>query len=257
MASRSETARGMSVVYAVIAAVRRYNRLHVTIEQPVPPGTCLFVGNHGFGSITDLNVIATFAALLEAGVRPPLVTLVHQLAWQVGIGALLEPLGCRRASPEAVREAIAQRLSVVVFPGGAEEAGKAFRERNRVNLQGRSGFARIARNAGVPIVPVVTAGAGESLFVISDGRRLARVLGLPRLIRTAVCPISISLPWGLSIGLVGLLPYFPLPTKLQTTVLPAMRPEQHESDQDFARRVERAMQTRMDAMVAGRTVLLG
>jgi 1-acyl-sn-glycerol-3-phosphate acyltransferase len=248
----------MRLVLAVIAAVRSYNRLEVTIEQPVlPHGPCLFVGNHGFGSVTDLNVIATFAALLDAGVRPPLVTLVHQLAWQVGVGQLLEPLGARKASPDAARDAVAQGLSVVVFPGGAEEAGKAFRQRNSVSFHGRSGFARIAREAGVPIVPVVTAGAGESLFVVDDGRRIARALRLKSLIRTAVCPISISLPWGLSVGLVGLLPYFPLPTKLTTTILPAMRAEAGESDEALARRVEGAMQRRMDAMVADRVFLLG
>jgi hypothetical protein len=36
----------------------------------------------------------------------------------------------------------------------------------------------LAVEAGVPFVPVVTAGAGQSLLVLSDGRRLARALRL-------------------------------------------------------------------------------
>ncbi|GFG65500.1 hypothetical protein MKUB_29900 [Mycobacterium kubicae] len=77
----------------------------------------------------------------------------------------------------------------------------------------------MAIEAGVPIVPIITAGAGESLFVISSGERLARALRLDKLLRVKPAPLSVSLPWGLSIGAVGLLPYLPLPTKLRTRAL--------------------------------------
>jgi 1-acyl-sn-glycerol-3-phosphate acyltransferase len=126
-----------------------------------------------------------------------------------------------------------------------------------VNFHGRSGFASIAREAGVPVVPVVTAGAGESLFVATDGARIAAALQLPRLFRYNVAPVSLSIPWGISVGVAGLLPYLPLPTKLETTVLPSMRPGPDQDDDAFAARVQRAMQEAMDAMTADRRPLLG
>jgi len=108
---------------------------------------------------------------------------------------------------------------------------------------GRSGFARLAMEAGVPIVPIVTAGAGNSLLVLSDGQKLAKGLRLDRLVRLKALPVSVSIPWGLNVGLVGLLPYIPLPTKLRTRVLPRMWQEADETREAFAHRVEQAMQT--------------
>ena len=98
---------------------------------------------------------------------------------------------------------------------------------------------------------------GESLFVISDGVRIARALQLPRLLRLKALPTSASIPWGINIGVVGLLPYLPLPTKLTTAVMAPMYPEPDESPADFAARVEAAMQARLDALVHNRTPVLG
>lgn len=42
------------------------------------------------------------------------------------------------------------------------DAAKSWRDRNGICFAGRTGFARIAIEHGVPIVPVVTAGAGET-----------------------------------------------------------------------------------------------
>lgn len=70
----------------------------------------------------------------------------------------------------------------------------------------------------------MTAGAGESLFVVADGHGLAEKLGLRERLRYGVLPVSLSIPWGLNVGLVGPLPYIPLPTKLSTVILPAIEP---------------------------------
>ena len=106
-------------------------------------------------------------------------------------------------------------------------------------------------------VPVVTAGAGESLFVFSSGERLARAMRLDKLLRVKTAPISVSLPWGFNVGAVGLLPYLPLPTKLVTRVLPAMRPTEGETPSDFAARVQTAMQEALTALTAHRVPLIG
>ena len=106
-------------------------------------------------------------------------------------------------------------------------------------------------------MPVVTAGAGESLFVFSSGERLARAMRLDKLLRVKTAPISLSLPWGFNVGTVGLLPYLPLPTKLVTRVLPAMRPTEGETPSDFAARVETAMQEALTALTAHRVPLIG
>ena len=122
---------------------------------------------------------------------------------------------------------------------------------------GRSGFARLAIDQRVPIVPIVTAGAGESLLVLTDGKPLARALGLDSLLRIKALPVSLSVPWGINVGVVGMVPYLPLPTKLTTRVLPAMRPRQRESSEAYADRVHAAMQDARTAMTEHRRPVLG
>jgi len=240
-----------------IDCVRRYNRLTVDIEPSALDSPVLFVANHGFGGIFDLNVFATYAAFDQLDLDRPVTALTHQLAWTLGVGPLIEPLGARPASRDSAREAFEDGRHVLVFPGGDIEAAKTWDERNQVVFGGRSGFARLAIEHDVPIIPIVTAGASESLLVISRGERLARALRLDKLLRIKALPLTVSLPWGVNVGAVGLLPYLPLPTKLDTRVLPAIRSEPDEEPDAYGERVHSAMQSAMDEMTANRRPLLG
>ena len=237
--------------------VRRYHRLEVDIEVKALRKPVLFVANHGFGGIFDLNVLAANAALEDLKLDRPVVFLTHQLAWTLGVGPVIEHLGARPASEESATEAFADGKHVMVFPGGDLDAGKSFQHRNEIIFGGRNGFARLAIAHKVPIVPIVTAGAGESLLVLSDGKPLAKALRLDKLLRIKALPISVSLPWGVNIGVVGMAPYLPLPTKLHTTVLPAMRARRGEDAAGFADRVHTAMQDTLTAMTAHRRPVLG
>lgn len=240
-----------------IEFVRRYNRLEVSTEQDNLAGPVLFVASHGFGGIFDLNVFATGAALEQMQLDRDVTVLTHQLAWTLGVGRFIEPLGARPASAESAQEAFARGDHVAVFPGGDIDAAKSWQDRNRVMFSGRSGFARLAIDQGVPIVPIVTAGAGESLLVLSSGERLARAARLDKLLRLKAAPVSVSLPWGLNVGAVGMLPYLPLPSKLNTKVLPAMSAIEGEEPADYAARVQSAMQKALTEMTANRRPVIG
>ncbi|MGV1037376.1 MAG: 1-acyl-sn-glycerol-3-phosphate acyltransferase [Candidatus Nanopelagicales bacterium] len=246
-----------------IEAVKRYHRLSVTIDGDLPYEPTMIVGNHGFGGIFDLNVWAMLATLDELAPGRPITFLTHQLAWTLQVGSLIERLGARPASDQTALDSFAQGHHVVVFPGGDFEAAKSFGDRNKVMFGGRSGFARVAIAAGVPVVPVVTAGAGESALVLAQGKRLAKLLRADKLLRVSTLPVSVSIPWGLNVGVVGMLPYLPLPTKLDTRVLAAMRPAGvdtagvAETPDDFAARVERTMQSTMDDLTRNRRLLFG
>ena len=243
--------------HRAVEFVRRYHRLEVDIEVTALRKPVLFVANHGFGGIFDLNVLAANAALEDLKLDRPVTFLTHQLAWTLGVGPFIEHLGARPASEESATEAFSAGNHVMVFPGGDLDAGKSFAHRNEIVFGGRSGFARLAIEQKVPIVPIVTAGAGESLLVLSDGKPLAKALRLDKLLRIKALPVSISLPWGVNIGAVGMVPYLPLPTKLHTTVLPAMKARRGEDAAGYADRVHAAMQDTLTAMTAHRRPLLG
>ncbi|QWC84325.1 1-acyl-sn-glycerol-3-phosphate acyltransferase [Nocardioidaceae bacterium] len=262
--SHEQAARGPLALLArsVIAGsageyVRRWHRHDVALDAAMPGEPCLVVANHGFGGVFDLNVLALLRTLTELDEADRTTFLVHDLAWTLRVGPVLERLGCAPGSRESVAEAFGAGRHVAVFPGGDVEAAKPVGERHRIKLDGRDGFAQVAVDHGVPVVPVVTAGAGESLLVLSDGRRLAAALDLPRRLRMETLPVTLSVPWGLNVGLVGLLPYLPLPTKLSTAVLPPMRPHEHESVSMFASRVGVTMQARLDELTAARRPVLG
>jgi 1-acyl-sn-glycerol-3-phosphate acyltransferase len=251
-------ARAMAAVAAVGGEfVRRYHRLDIEASIDVPEKPVLFVANHGFGGVVDLNVFAVRAALDEMHLDRPLTILTHQLAWTLGVGRLFEPLGARPASRDSAVEAFEAGHHVLVFPGGDKDAAKTFDERNLVKFDGRTGFAKLAVEQQVPIVPLVTAGAGESLLVLSSGERLARALRLDKVLRVKALPVSVSVPWGLNVGAVGMLPYLPLPTKLVTRVLAPMTVADGEAPEHFAARVEAAMQEAMTDLTRDRKPLLG
>jgi len=237
--------------------LRRYHRHEVQVDAQLPETPALIVANHGFGGVVDLNVLALATVLDQLEDSRHVTFLVHQVTWTLGLGRPAEALGCVAGSAAAVDRAFAAADHVAVFPGGDIDAAKATKDRNRITFAGRSGFARVAMQYDVPVVPVVTAGAGESLLVLSDGQALARALRLPQLLRLKALPVSLTFPWGLNVGVAGMLPYAPLPTKLVTAVLPAMTPDDGESAQDFAARVEAVMQTRLTELTADRRPVVG
>lgn len=239
----------------------RYHRVELQVEGDLPDLDArphLIVANHGFGGVTDVNSGAFGTVDRALAPEHGIVALGHIMPWRLGMGAFMEGMDVVPAGPDAAMECFEAGNSVVVMPGGDVEAYKPFRDRNKVIFGGRTGFARLAMKAGVPILPVVTAGAGETLYCISRGEGLARLTGLQKAFRFKAFPITVSLPWGLNIGLVGMsLPYLPLPSKLTVRILAPMMPQEGEEAADFAARVQAAMQGAMDDMTKDRTFLLG
>ena len=86
-----------------------------------------------------------------------------------------------------------------------------------MDFDGRKGFLEVAHRNDVPLVPVVSIGGQETALFLSRGQHLARWLGLDRLFRLKVLPISLSLPWGLNVG--DMFGHLPLPAKLTIQVL--------------------------------------
>src|SRR5450755_2762048 len=108
----------------VLKAVRHYHRLDIALPPDRPDQPVLFVANHGFGGIFDLNVLATFAALEALQLTRPVTALTHQIAWTPQVGTLIEALGARPASRASALESFTRGEHVLVFPGGDLDGGK-------------------------------------------------------------------------------------------------------------------------------------
>lgn len=204
---------------ALDAAVRAWFRPQLSGFEHVPDGPVLFVANHSGGFGSPDSAVFALAYLRRYGVDAPLYWLGHSLLLALpGVGELMRRCGVIEASPAAALAALRGGGSVVVYPGGERELHRPWTARHEVRFAGRTGWARLARRAGVPVVPVVAHGGHDSYLPLADGHRVARALRLDRLLRLETFPVALALPWGLEVG--GLVPHLPLPVTIRMALLP-------------------------------------
>src|SRR6478672_12421186 len=221
-------------------------------------GPVLLVGNHSGGNVTPDTHVFTLAFSAYFGVERRFHQLAHNLVLSMpGLG-MLRKYGTVAASPDNARKALESGAALLVYPGGDYEVHRPVWERNRVDFDGRKGFIRLALEHDVPIVPVVSIGGQETSLFLSRGEALSKLLGLDRLLRLKVLPISLAVPWGINVG--DFLGHIPLPAKITVEALPPIRLHDEfgpEPDVDEAyEHVLRLMQETLDALAAERRLPL-
>lgn len=224
-----------------------YFGLDVQGWENLPGAPVLLVSNHSGGTTIPDVWGLLMSWYRQVGVERPLHTLAHELILSTNAtGEFFGRLGVLHASPDVALAALRDfGRDVLVMPGGDLDTWRPWRDRYQVRFGGRTGYARLALKAGVPIVPVANAGAHETLFVLTDGQKLARALGLQRLARARIFPVHLSLPWGLT---VGPWPHLPLPAKLRYRIgapIPVPRREEPTDDE------VRALDLKVQAAVQG------
>jgi 1-acyl-sn-glycerol-3-phosphate acyltransferase len=209
----------------------------------------LLVGNHSGGNVTPDTHVFTLAFTTYFGVERRFHQLAHNLVLSLpGLG-ILRKYGTVAANPANAERALREGAALLVYPGGDHEVHRPSWESARVDFGGRRGFIRLAKEHEVPLVPVVSIGGQETALFVSRGERLARVLGLDRMFRLKVLPISIALPWGLNVG--DMLGHLPLPAKITIQVLPPLDVRELDVDEAYELVVER-MQDTLAALQAER-----
>jgi 1-acyl-sn-glycerol-3-phosphate acyltransferase len=195
-----------------------YFRADVRGLQNIPEeGPVLLVGNHSGGNLTPDTHVFTLAFSTYFGVERRFHQLAHNLVLSMpGLGSLRK-YGTVAATPGNAERALDVGAALLVYPGGDYEVHRPSWESARVDFGGRKGFIRLAQRKEVPLVPVVAIGGQETALFLSRGERLARLLGLDRMFRLKVLPISLALPWGLNVG--DMLGHIPLPAKITMQVL--------------------------------------
>ncbi len=246
------------------AVARSWFRWRVEGVEHVPAeGAALLVGNHN-GGLMPIDTLLTMAAIEDRlGVERVVRPLAHDLVFydRAAHRAAIK-LGLVRAGHSSAHAVFRRGDLALVYPGSDLDTMRPFRERDRVVLGGRTGFVRLALTAGVPIVPVVSAGTHEQLIILSRGERLARALRLDVWARAKVFPIALGLPWGLFPAF-----FFYLPLPAQTTLAfgepiawPDLRPQDADDPAVVQRcyaEVEERMQAMLDRLSRGRIPWLG
>ena len=207
------TQRMISVMRPVL---KTYFRSEVYGLDFFPPGGALVVGNHSGGMFPMDVPIFTVDFYDTFGYDRPVYTLSHDILLMGVTGTFFKRTGYIRASRENAAKALRSGGVVVVFPGGEYDAYRPTISENVIDFNGRNGYVSTAIDAGVPIVPAVSIGGQETQLYLTRGMWLAQRLGLKRLLRSDILPLSFGFPFGLTAVIP---PNLPLPTKIVTQVL--------------------------------------
>lgn len=214
--------------------VRSYFRSEIRGLERMPSSQTIVITHHD-GGMLPINGICFGVHWYDTfGFDRPLYVLTHDLLHSLWdpFSKLMADSGLLRADRRNMDAVLATGESVLLFPGAARESFRSFWQRRNIDLGGRKGFVAQAIRWGLPITPVVSAGAHETVVVLTSGQKLAQKLKIPEIVRSAdVLPLLAGLPWG--IWAIPFLPQLPIPAKITTEVL-----EPIHVDQALGRRLQ-------------------
>jgi 1-acyl-sn-glycerol-3-phosphate acyltransferase len=211
-----------------------YFRLETDGWHRIPDEPSLLIGTHSGGALTmdAWTLVHSWYRRFEG--RRLLHGTAHDVLMATPLlGDYFKAVGVIPASRHDVTAALAAGHDVVVWPGGEQDSMRSWRHRDKAMLCGRKGFVRQAIRSQVPIVPVATIGGHDTVFVLSEGRFIARWTGLGNRLRGATAPIIAGFPFPLAIEILPA--HLPLPAKIRTEFLDPIR-----VDTDPARADDRA-----------------
>lgn len=217
----------------------------------IPTGPCLLVGNHNGIAIMNPEIWIFGSHYFTYLKKRTLKVLGHDLVLKIpGIAHFATKyLGYIPNSTESAKKALSEGHQLLFYPGGGWESCRPSKDRDKIDFKQRYGFVTLAREAGVPIVPIVATGAHDGLYIWRRGNRKAEKLGLHRLFRIDVFPLGLSFPFLIHIG--PLFPYLPLPRKVIIEVLPPIDLADYIeiSDLEISTMIQGKMQKNMNVNV--------
>ncbi len=243
---------------------RYYFRVETDGWHHIPQsGKCLLVGSHNGGLAAPDMHLMMYDWFRKFGTDRLAYGLMHPIIWKVytPLAEVAEKTGAIVAHPKMAMAAFRQGASVLVYPGGAQDTFRPHSQRDRIYFAGRKGFIKLALREEVPIIPLISSGAHDTLIVLADCYPILKQLngwGMPWLFDSDpdTWPIYLGLPWGLTLG-----PFFniPFPVQIRTRVCPPIIFERYgrkaASDRDYVdlcyERVVSEMQSHLDLLVAG------
>ncbi len=221
------------------------------------------MGTHNGGLAAPDMTMMMYDWFRRFGVEKPIYGLMHPKVWEVSppIAQLAAKAGAIIAHPKMAYRALRSGASLLVYPGGAEDVFRPYTMRDKIYFAGRRGFIKLALRTKVPIVPAISWGAHDTLFVLADCYEIIEQFhkwGMPWLfgVDPVVFPIYLGLPWGIAFEP---LPNIPLPVPIYTRVCPPIVFERYgeeaASDRIYVNAcyqlVESQMQQELDKLIKG------
>jgi 1-acyl-sn-glycerol-3-phosphate acyltransferase len=242
-----------------------YFRVQTEGWEQIPDGQVMFVGSHNGGLAAPDMFMMLYDWFQRFGTDRLIYGLMHPKVWMVAppLAALAERAGAIPAHPKMALAALDRNASILVYPGGAQDVFRPFRQRDQIHLKERKGFIKIALQRHLPILPAVSWGAHDTLLVLADIYPFMQKLhdrGMPWLlgIDPEVFPIYLGLPWGIAFGP---LPNLPFPRPIATRIGAPIYFDRYGADAARDRtyvdvcygQVHHQMQQELNALIAQRS----
>jgi 1-acyl-sn-glycerol-3-phosphate acyltransferase len=247
----------LACLYQLYFRVQTSGWQHIPTDQKV-----LLVGSHNGGLAAPDLFMMMYDWCRRFGCDRPVYGLLHPKLWQVfppGLARLAAQVGAVMAHPKMAIAALRSGASVLVYPGGSQDVFRPYCQRQQICLGDNQAFIKLALREQVPIVPLISWGAHDTLIVLADFYPIAQqlhALGVPWLlgIDPEVCPLYLGAPWGLALGP---LPNIPLPMPVRTRVCPPITFERYgraaASDRAYVtachQQVRQQMQQELDQLI--------
>lgn len=236
-----------------------YFRMEMNGWERLPNDPSLLIGIHSGGSLTMDAWTVLFQWWRRFGEERTLHGTAHDvLMASPGLGDYFRALGALPPTVTAMKTAFEAGHDVVLWPGGEVDAMRTWRKRDEAVLGGRQGFVRFALRQQVPIVPIATVGGHDTVFVLSEGRFLAKHTGLGKRLRASTLPIISGFPFPLAVEVLPM--HLPLPAKIRTELLEPFHldPDPEKANDaayvdEIYREVEAAIQAGMKRLAARRS----
>lgn len=160
--------------HAIIEGALAYFSASLIGREHIPrTGGALLVANHGMNGFDGI----VLGALLQKEVGRLPFWLGERNLWRIpGFDRLARFIDAVPGEPHPAVELLRKGELVVVYPGGIRDSFKLASQRNQLQWGRRSGFAKVAMEAGVPIVPIAAHGVDDMYTVIAREPWIGRAL---------------------------------------------------------------------------------
>lgn len=249
----------------VLPIIEKYHRAEFKGLENIPDTAFLGVGNH-------LGVYFMPESFLWLGKyhtlkgKPPMKVLVHQIFHKVAKFFKLPEaqFGVVEANPKFAKRELQKGNALTVYPGGDQDNTRSFFDRNKISFFNHYGYIKLAIKSGVPILPIVGIGGGETLFVLSSGNKLVEKSKIAQKIKLKSWPVYWSFPFGWHIG-HGPRLSLPLPSQITISVLPSIDLSEYSLEDikdenvlhEINEMIEGVMQFELDKLAKNRIPIIG
>lgn len=170
-----------------------WHRARLVDAHHLPEGPALLVGNHG---LFGWETLVFFYLLHDETGRVPVGLADRHVFGAPRVREVLSCVGGVPGTKENAMEALGDGRLVVCYPGGSREVFKSPDAHYRLAWQRALGFARIACETGMPIVPFAGLGVDDTYLNLGHARMLQSLMGryaVPMAIGLGPLPLPVQL----------------------------------------------------------------